>query len=199
VLYTDGLVERRNSSMDARMAQLAEVLAAETDSAAATAVDHLVARMLPEGPPSDDVALIAVKRSTDRTLHIRLPAVSTNLAPIRALMRRWLAGFGAPDADIHDIVLAVGELASNACTHASPMATGTVTIDAELADGVVRVTVSDQGRWRPPLDRGGGRGLKIVHALVDSLVIDSGDEGTRAHIVRTLAPSSKETGANDER
>ena len=198
LLYTDGLVERRNSSMDARMAQLAEVLGAETDSAAAAAVDRLVAKMLPEGPPSDDVALIAVKRSADRTLRIHLPAVSTNLAPIRALMRRWLAGFGAIDADIHDIVLAVGELASNACTHAFAMVIGTVTIEAEHADGVVRVTVADQGRWRPPVDRGGGRGLKIVHALVDSLVIDSGDDGTRAQIVRTLTPSSNERPSNDE-
>jgi CheY-like chemotaxis protein/anti-sigma regulatory factor (Ser/Thr protein kinase) len=185
VLYTDGLVERRGGSIDDRLAQLAEVVR-EGGQTAADIVDRLVGRMLPTGRPSDDVAVIAVKRSTDRTLSIRLPAHSSNLAPIRALMRRWLGTQGASTDETRDIVLAVGELASNACTHASPMVDGTLVVDARQVDGVVRVTIADQGRWRAPLDRGGGRGLTIVRAVVDTLSIDSDEHGTRAHIERAL-------------
>jgi anti-sigma regulatory factor (Ser/Thr protein kinase) len=66
------------------------------------------------------------------------------------------------------------------------MVDGTLGVDARQVDGVVRVTVSDQGRWRAPLDRGGGRGLTIVRAVVDTLSIDSDEEGTRAQIERVL-------------
>jgi len=61
VLYTDGLVERRGGSIDDRLAQLAEVVR-EGGQTAADIVDQLVERMLPTGRPSDDVAVIAVKR-----------------------------------------------------------------------------------------------------------------------------------------
>jgi PAS domain S-box-containing protein len=185
LLYTDGLVEQRNRSIDDRLRQLGEVLR-HANADAAGVVENVVTQMLPSGPPSDDVALIAVKRSTDGALCIRLPAESSCLAPIRALMRRWLATHGATQEETHDIVLAVGELASNACTHASPMVIGTVAVESRLIDGAVHVTVADQGRWRPTLDRGGGRGLTIVRAVVDTLTIESGDDGTRAHIVRSL-------------
>jgi serine phosphatase RsbU (regulator of sigma subunit)/DNA-binding response OmpR family regulator/anti-sigma regulatory factor (Ser/Thr protein kinase) len=192
LLYTDGLVERRNRSIDDRMQELADVLRDDKSDNAAGIVENVVSHMLQSAPPSDDVALIAVKRSTDRGLCIRLPTESSSLAPIRALMRRWLALHGATRDEAQDIVLAVGELASNACTHASPMVIGTLEIQSRLVDGAVHVTVADQGRWRPPLDRGGGRGLTIVRAVVDTLTIESDDEGTRAHIVRALTSPSIE-------
>jgi len=194
VLYTDGLVERRNLSIDERMQQLADVLSRGADSAA-DLVDEAVDRMLPMGPPNDDVALIAVKRSNEQGLHIRMPAQSTSLAPVRGLMRRWLSAQGAAADETNDIVLAIGELASNACIHASPMVIGTFSVDARMVDGVIHVVVGDQGHWRPPYDRGGGRGLTIVRAMVDSLSIDTDDHGTRAHIERALTSQRIEASA----
>ena len=186
LLYTDGLVERRRVSIDDRLEELADLLRAQSESAR-DLVDQVVGRMLPAGPPSDDVAVVAVKRSVDPTFRIRLPAQGSNLAPVRALVRRWLASRGANQAETNDIVLAVGELVSNVCTHATPMAVGFVTIEAREDDGIVQVSVSDEGRWRAPLERGGGRGLKIVRAVVERLTIDSDDQGTRAHIVQPLS------------
>jgi serine phosphatase RsbU (regulator of sigma subunit)/CheY-like chemotaxis protein/anti-sigma regulatory factor (Ser/Thr protein kinase) len=192
LLYTDGLVEQRHASIADRMELLATVVRAE-DGTAGDIVDNVVARMLAKNPPSDDVALLAVKRSLDRGLKVRLPATSSSLAPIRALIRRWLAAHGATVDETRDVVLAVGELASNACTHASPMVSCTVTVESRIVDGVVHVTVADDGRWRPPLDRGGGRGLTIVRAVVDTFTIESDDDGTRAHLSRAL--SAPGTGA----
>jgi len=194
VLYTDGLVEQRHVPIDERLGELADVLSGGGESATAI-VEEVVARMLPTGQPSDDVAVIAVKRSTDGGLHIRLPAQSISLAPIRAMMRRWLAIQGANSDETHDVVLAVGELASNACIHASPMAVGTLSVDARMVEGVVHVVVGDEGRWRPPADRGGGRGLTIVRAVADTLSIESDDHGTRAHIERALMSPRTEAAA----
>ena len=185
LLYTDGLVERRTGSIDARMQELADRLR-NSDLHAAEIVDDVVAHMLPTGPPSDDVAVIAVTRSSDRALRCGFRPTARTWRQFADLMRRWLTVQGASEEDTHDLVLAVGELAANACTHATPMVAGTFTVDAEQVDGVVDVTVSDHGRWRPPLDRGGGRGLKIVRAVVDTLLIDSDDRGTRAHIRHAL-------------
>src|SRR4051812_23367649 len=119
VLYTDGLVERRHQSIDERLRELTDVLSAGGQSAS-DIVEDVVARMLPTGRPSDDVAVIAVKRSTDGGLHIRLPAQSISLAPIRSMMRRWLAIQGANSDETHDVVVSVGGVALNACDHTPP-------------------------------------------------------------------------------
>jgi phosphoserine phosphatase RsbU/P len=59
LLYTDGLVERRGSSIDVGLDKLAEVAGgAGRDPEAAC--DHVVRAMLGDEEPSDDVALLAV-------------------------------------------------------------------------------------------------------------------------------------------
>jgi serine phosphatase RsbU (regulator of sigma subunit) len=59
LLYTDGLVERRDSTLDAGLARLGRGLAELAGSPPAQLCDALLARMLP-GTPQDDVALLAV-------------------------------------------------------------------------------------------------------------------------------------------
>ncbi|SNR90533.1 PAS domain S-box-containing protein [Geodermatophilus saharensis] len=60
VLYTDGLVERRTSDLDAGTARLQAVLADLAGRELDELCDELLARMLPDAP-DDDVALIAVR------------------------------------------------------------------------------------------------------------------------------------------
>jgi serine phosphatase RsbU (regulator of sigma subunit) len=59
LLYTDGLVERRDSTLDAGLARLGRALAELAGSPPAELCDALLERMLP-GTPQDDVALLAV-------------------------------------------------------------------------------------------------------------------------------------------
>jgi hypothetical protein len=59
-LYTDGLVERSDQSLDQGLARLRRTLAAVADLPLDEACDTLLARMLPDGHP-DDVALLAVR------------------------------------------------------------------------------------------------------------------------------------------
>ena len=59
VLYTDGLVERRGHSLDVGLDRLAAV-AATAGREPEQACDTMVAEMLREEGPVDDVALLAV-------------------------------------------------------------------------------------------------------------------------------------------
>jgi two-component system, chemotaxis family, sensor kinase Cph1 len=60
LLYTDGLVERRDRGFDEGVQQLAEELVAVRDRPLEAACDELIGRMLPQGA-EDDVALVAVR------------------------------------------------------------------------------------------------------------------------------------------
>ncbi|MGY1838417.1 MULTISPECIES: SpoIIE family protein phosphatase [unclassified Modestobacter] len=60
VFYTDGLIERRDSDLDAGTARLQTALADLACSDLDELCDELLTRMLPDAP-SDDVALIAVR------------------------------------------------------------------------------------------------------------------------------------------
>jgi anti-anti-sigma factor len=80
------------------------------------------------------------------------------------------------------VMVAVGEACANAAEHAyrgtepGPMA---VAADVDV-DGVLTVTVRDEGSWRPPdRDPGDrGRGLLIMRQLVDTVALDEELQGT---------------------
>jgi PAS domain S-box-containing protein len=60
LLYTDGLVERRNESLDEGIARLRATLAEIPGGTLDELCDEILARMLPDAP-EDDVALVAVR------------------------------------------------------------------------------------------------------------------------------------------
>jgi anti-sigma regulatory factor (Ser/Thr protein kinase) len=60
LFYTDGLVERRDSPLDAGLARLRQALSALYDQPLESLCDELLARLLP-GEADDDVALVAVR------------------------------------------------------------------------------------------------------------------------------------------
>ena len=185
VLFTDGLVEQRGTDLDDRLATLAATVAAAGDHAEEL-VDRLARSLLPVGRPRDDVAVLAVERHDTPSLHIDLPATAANAAPIRATVGRWLAARGASDDEIADVTLAVGELVGNAVIHAYPMIDGPVTVDVALDEHTVVAAVSDRGAWRPQQDRGGGRGLSIVRAVVESVDVATTAVGTTVRFTHRL-------------
>ena len=63
LLYTDGLVERRDSTIDAGLARLVEHLEELAGRSLGDLCDALLRRML-RGTPQDDVALVAVRLTT---------------------------------------------------------------------------------------------------------------------------------------
>jgi sigma-B regulation protein RsbU (phosphoserine phosphatase) len=59
LLYTEGLVERRQESLQAGLNRLTHALAVGPEQLEACC-DHLVAELLADQPVTDDVALVAV-------------------------------------------------------------------------------------------------------------------------------------------
>ncbi|MDL4816803.1 ATP-binding protein [Actinomadura opuntiae] len=98
-----------------------------------------------------------------------LPGVARSAPQARAFVLRV-----APHIDaeaLADIALCVDELVANACEHTASGLGGKVTVIVSAADGVLRVTVLDDGgtavapRVRvDPCDED-GRGLRLVDAL----------------------------------
>ncbi|HEX3591496.1 MAG TPA: ATP-binding protein [Pseudonocardiaceae bacterium] len=116
--------------------------------------------------------------------------VSPSLA--RARMRDWLRAHRWPASAVQDLVLAVSEAVSNSIEHGydvpvDDLRTHAVTIDLHArftsdGDGFSRVYVEvrDRGVWRPPAGAPSnrGRGLIIMRACVDRLVVDQSPDGT---------------------
>jgi len=107
-----------------------------------------------------------------------MAADPARLSTLRSTLRRWLEDHDVNEAQVRDLVLAAGELATNVCIHAHPQGDGLLQLSAELDGGLLRLSVRDSGRWQPELDRGGGRGLAIVRSLVDDVSIETDESGT---------------------
>ena len=183
--YTDGLVERRDQPLDVRLARLQEaVTVAPAEEVCSTVMAHLIGFEA----PTDDVALLALRRVDSRSeaLDMTVPAVPAALGGIRAAVRRWLTDVGAGADDVTDVLLAVGESTSNVVEHAYGPGGGTVQVRVELDDPNVVVTVRDTGRWRSPRGTNRGRGTLIMEAAGDDVQVARTTGGTEVVIRRRL-------------
>lgn len=199
LLYTDGLVERRDALLDEGLDRLAAV----AEPCRALPLPALVDRVLNElghhDGASDDIALVAV-RVLPAPLRMDLPAHPHQLASMRRQILDWAGGVGLGRDKLDDLQLAVVEAAGNAIEHAYRDSDRPGRVEVVLSadrDGGVRITVADEGRWRPPPQDPGfrGRGVQIIKALADEVDIAAGSDGT---IVRfRLLPASPATPSTD--
>jgi serine phosphatase RsbU (regulator of sigma subunit)/anti-sigma regulatory factor (Ser/Thr protein kinase) len=189
LLYTDGLVERRDRWIDEGIERLSMEARAAAGSTPAELVERLVAALVPGGGGSDDVALLALgltPASKDR-LELRLPAEPPVLSSLRHTLRQWLEGLGGGEAAVYDVLVAVTEAAANAVEHAYGPIDATFDVEAEaLPDGEVCVVVRDQGRWRPPRGHNRGRGTLLMQELMDHFEVTTSEEGTEVRMRRRL-------------
>jgi anti-sigma regulatory factor (Ser/Thr protein kinase) len=189
LLYTDGLVERRDMWLDEGM----ERLAVEAEAAAGATPDALLERLLgalvPAGGAQDDVAALAVQLTpvmADR-LALRLPADPPVLSSLRRTLRRWLVALGASEMETYDVLVAVTEAAANAVEHAYGPGDASFDVEAVMSEeGEVCVTVRDEGRWRPPRGHNRGRGTLLMQELMDHFEVATGDDGTEVRMRRRL-------------
>lgn len=124
--------------------------------------------------------------STVPALHIRVPAEPTSLAGVRSQLRTWLQALGTDAETTADLLLAVGEAASNSAEHAGPEVELIVT--AAVSGDRVRLAVCDDGRWKPPPESPGnrGHGLRLIAALVDTVDLSATDHGTTVEMMKEL-------------
>ncbi len=178
VVYTDGLVERREEPLDRGLERLAE-MASRVRAGSLTEISDELLEIVADDR-HDDVALLTIgPRRPVEVFRRTFPADAHELATMRAELRAWLERSGLPAETREDVVLACTEAATNAIEHAYIGRRGDVLIEAESEDGALRVSVIDHGRWRHPRpDDSRGRGLELVRAVIGDIDVERGESGT---------------------
>jgi len=180
VLYTDGLVERRGPTIDEGIDRLARALSVDPDP------DAILAAMLGEEEPRDDVALLVARRTAvaEPAAQLSVPAHPVRLRDVRQWLQAWLRGNGLAGDRAEDLVLAVHEAGMNAVEHAYGLAGGMLDVQARRVGANVEVRVSDAGRWREGDHRKGerGRGETLMRRLVDDVDVERDARGTRVRL-----------------
>ncbi len=180
LLYTDGLVERRRSAVDAGIARVCELLKAGRASDLEHLANQVMSQLTPGGGYQDDVALLLYRQPAQ--LRVDFPADADRLADVRSALRDWLIRADVAPDQIHAILVAAGEAVANAIEHGhrdSPG--GMISMRAVASAEEVSVTITDTGSWKPPRPIGAehrGRGITLMRSLMLDVTIDSEPIGT---------------------
>jgi signal transduction histidine kinase/serine phosphatase RsbU (regulator of sigma subunit) len=188
VLYTDGLIERRDENLDDGFARLCEVLRRLDADGAEAFADELVSALRPDDGFADDVAVLVCRLgpvAADR-FELELDAQPASLAVVRRVLRRWLAANDVEPLEAYDTVLAVDESASNVIEHAYGPGEGKLTVAAERHEGILQFDVCDAGAWRGPRGQHRGRGLPTMRRLMHEVDVSTTERGTSVRLVRRL-------------
>jgi anti-sigma regulatory factor (Ser/Thr protein kinase) len=131
------------------------------------------------------------------TAHLLLPCRSDSVPTVRALLHRDLERSQLPAEVADAILLASGEAVTNAVVHGSwGQQDSVMVIRWAVSGGRFSFSVQDRGpgfdssrtamsrRAHPSQNR--GRGLYLMHALMDRVVVDSGLNGTRILLEKLL-------------
>jgi PAS domain S-box-containing protein len=187
LLYTDGLVERRDVGLEERLGQLAEVAGGAADDLDALC-DRVLEVVLGEGDPGDDVALLAVRPlpAGSERISLTLPAEPASLAGLRRRLARFLHATGASPAEQYELTLTICEAAGNAIEHAYGPGDATYEVEVTFANGELVATVRDRGSWRDKRGEHRGRGLNIIEELMDEVQVAAQEDGTVVTMRRRL-------------
>jgi PAS domain S-box-containing protein len=178
LLYTDGLVERRGQSIDVGTARAGALLSAGRD----LPVDDLAQQIMTDFTPGqgyeDDVAILLYTRPAPLELAFR--ADPHELAPVRRQLRGWLRRLSLDAILAQDVLIAACEACANAIEHGCrDSREGTVRLRVEVSGADLRITVTDDGTWRPPRQVPyRGNGLNLIRATMHDVTITAGDGGT---------------------
>jgi anti-sigma regulatory factor (Ser/Thr protein kinase)/GAF domain-containing protein len=200
VLYTDGLVERRDAPLDEGLERVRHT-AGSVSASPDTLIDHVLRGVFDGVERDDDVAMLVVRLEPTRsdTLDLELPADHEGLRRMRGALAEWLADLGA-DTDLrHDVLLAAWEACANAVEHAQGPASAMFSLHASREGELVRVRIADTGSWRGQSGGAGerGLGLPLMRGLMDRVDIVHAADGTVVVLERRLdAPGSARPAAS---
>src|SRR5581483_6052509 len=200
ICYSDGLIERAGEPLSRGMAELATVTATAVlqgapslaEATAADRVAELIMERMTRNGYVDDVTLLVVEMTgrAAEELHADLPAEAGQLLGLRQSLHDWLDDLGASDRDMVATELAVLEAAANVVEHAYSEPGGRIVVEGTVdGDGRIYLTVSDTGRWRQAgADPGTrGRGLLMMRGAMDSVDVETGEDGTTVLLDRQLS------------
>ncbi len=170
LMYSDGVVERRERPLSAGL----DDLVAATAAAASGDPRNLcaLATAAVSGPTDDDVAVLAVERAValSRSATMLVPAEPTGPSRVRQWMSTRLRDWSVPEPVIGAAILCTSELTTNALLHAGTPAQVHIDLSAER----LLVSVADTGtrgavtRARTDALSSRGRGLGLIEELSDT-------------------------------
>ncbi len=122
-----------------------------------------------------------------------------NAGPARERVRDAAAEAGFAGMDLADIEIAVGEAVTNAILYGSPAASSRVFLSHGLTDGGFAIQVRDEGtgfdpsavRTEEDADALGGRGIRLMRALMDQVDLQYDGHGMTAVLVKRLPPQTR--------
>lgn len=197
VLYTDGLIEATRDPVTGQQAALGATRN-ELARPSANPAQGIVQQVLAGGRAHDDIAVItlALDATPLDAFDLTLPAEPSSPALIRQSLRRLAKAVGLEDNRAAALTIAVGEAVNNVVEHAYYGTAGTVRVRARRDDIALRVEVADEGAWRPSrAPDGGGHGLQLMSALVESVEIDTTAAGTTVTMIMLLSDAPSPPGA----
>jgi serine/threonine-protein kinase RsbW len=125
-----------------------------------------------------------------------LPATPEGAPRARAIMRDAAAELGLDDGTTWELTLATTEAFANAVEHGAPCDARGIELSMDVQDGCLEVEVVDCGGSFPevpctskPRDQG-GRGLRIIAAVVDRLEVVPGSGTTRVRFEKRVAAAA---------
>jgi serine phosphatase RsbU (regulator of sigma subunit)/anti-sigma regulatory factor (Ser/Thr protein kinase) len=188
VAYTDGLVERRGWSIDTGIDLLASVVGASHALGVSPLADRIFEEVASQIGSHDDIALLIVRLlEVPQRMDIEVPGEPSSLADLRRRLRTWLDLRGLDAEERDDAILAVSEACNNAIEHAYPHEPGSIHLLLEHREGTLSMRISDRGEWQPSspsFER--GRGIPLMHAVMDVATIEHDARGTSVTLSRLL-------------
>jgi len=195
MLFTDGLVEQRGSSLSERLEELRQAVCGSPPRPEAlcdAAISALLGRHdFNEHPLGDDVALIALMLEPlpEEGFSLDLPAEPEVLATLRAAIDRWLRTTEADERDAYAIKAATVEACANAIEHAYRPGDAALRIEGNCSEDEVSLTVRDFGEWRDQRGEERGRGIFLMKRLMDFADVEPSEQGTTVRLSRRLGDS----------
>lgn len=200
VLYTDGLIEY-DHDIEAGQETLLEavngVLSKGVEPAQmAVAIQEMV---FADQPNKDDSAALTLTRADKASPDVTLvfSAIPLVSALVRSTLRRMTPELALGSDESFSLLVAVGEAIANAVEHAyGEREPGLVEVRTKSSAERFTVQVDDYGRWRPFQKREErGRGIPLMHALVDGVQIKSTQSSTSITLSIDLKPAADEATA----
>jgi signal transduction histidine kinase/DNA-binding response OmpR family regulator len=193
VLYTDGLVERRGSPIDANIETAVATVAAYTgplEELPQTLVAALAAEKI-----DDDVAILALCSSDPAEQPSAELMIGTDTTEVRGARRFAAAVFAEweiPAALAQDAVTIVSELVTNAVLYGQPPIVLRLRVNAEeLVIEVEDALAALPRKARPDAATARGRGLAIVSQLASRWNARPHDRGKTVWCSLALPPSAR--------
>ncbi|MBV9508653.1 MAG: ATP-binding protein [Caulobacteraceae bacterium] len=127
-----------------------------------------------------------------------IEALPQNAAIARERVRRAASSSGIAGPSLDDVEIATGEAVTNAILYGSPQADSQITVSCWVAaesPPAFHVEVRDQGRGFDPShlregddDALGGRGIRLMRALMDEVTLYYNGRGMVARLTKHLSP-----------